>query len=56
MTEARFDYAGPYKSRERAESMLEHCFATGEISMAESPSVEGRATAKGRRYFITLPM
>ena len=55
-TEARFDYAGPYKSRERAEASLDDSFAAGDVSEAERPAIESRNTAKGRRYFITLPM
>jgi len=54
--EPRFEYAGPYKTRERAEAALEHCFATGEVVEGERPEVESRKTPKGRRWFVTLPM
>lgn len=60
-TPGRFDYAGPYKTREKAEAVLEEMFATGDICAAEQPQVEVRSgktaswSRKPTRYFVTVP-
>jgi len=60
MIEARYDYAGPYRSSQRANDVLEHMFASDQVSEGERPLIEGRAVrgTKGivRRWYITLPM
>lgn len=56
----RYDYAGPYKSFEKANDSLEDCFADGSVSSGEAPRVERRehktaSWAKGRtRFYVTL--
>lgn len=47
----RFNYAGPYKTRDAAERALEDCYASGEVSLGERPMVEFMAN----RYYVTLP-
>ncbi len=60
--EARFDYAGPYRSLERAKDILDDMFASGEVCEGEHPLVEGRTLRRGgrknsiRQWYITLPM
>lgn len=57
MTIETFEYAGPYKTRERAEQVLEDCFATGDIVEGERPEITYRNTGFGDgkgRYFIRL--
>lgn len=39
----RYDYAGPYKTFERANASLEDSFAQGEISMGQGPRIERRS-------------
>lgn len=39
----RYDYAGPYKTRTRAEQVLEDMFATGDASESEFPKIEDRS-------------
>ena len=57
MSEPRFDYARA-KTRERAESILEDCFANGEVSEGERPLIEARRDHKGKTLYwaVTLPM
>jgi hypothetical protein len=43
-----FIYAGPYKSRDKAESSLEDCFASGEVCLGEGPRVERYRDHHGR--------
>lgn len=62
MTEARYDYAGPYKTIERAEAVLDDMFASGDVCAGERPEIERRGgkTASWSparyRFYITLPM
>lgn len=60
MTEARYDYAGPFRSRERAEEVLDNMFASDEVCEGEHPEIESRKPRLNgkyvRRWFITLPM
>lgn len=46
----RYRYAGPYKTRAKAEIALEDCFATGEVSLCEKPDVEKHENV----YYVTL--
>jgi hypothetical protein len=62
MKEARFDYAGPFKTEARADEVLSQMFACDEVCPSERPDIERRQTRKSPhfpsriRYFITLPM
>lgn len=38
----RFLYAGPYRSRKRAEVSLEDCFADGDVSYGDRPTIVHR--------------
>jgi hypothetical protein len=51
----RYRYASA-KTREKAEAILEDCFAEGEISVGEAPRVEPIKDHRGRiiRYDLTL--
>lgn len=53
--EPRFDYARA-KTRERAESILEDCFANGEVSESERPLIERKGSGKSVYWAVTLPM
>lgn len=57
MSEPRFEYARA-KTRERAESILEDCFANGEVSEGERPLIEARRDHNGKTLYwaVTLPM
>lgn len=56
----RYDYAGPYKTRAKAESVLEDCYASGDVSEGEHPRIEDRSgrTRHGApwtpRFVLTL--
>ena len=52
----RYRWAGPYKTRQRAEDSLEDSFATGEVSQGEAPRIEVRKDHRGRviGYVVTL--
>lgn len=58
--EARFDYAGPYCSMQRAEEVLDNMYAADEVREGERPTIERRKPrVNGKyvaRYYITLPM
>ncbi len=60
MIEARFDYAGPFKSADRADEVLGSMFNADEVCEGERPLIEGRKLRRDgkvvTRYFITLPM
>lgn len=54
----RYVYASWYKTRQRAEEVLEDLYATGEVCEGERPQVEGRKAMRDgqsvTRYCITL--
>lgn len=53
-TESRFVYA-IRSTRDKAESFLEDCYASGDIVAGEAPKIERRTTATGRTvYCVTL--
>ena len=58
MWEDRYDYAGPYRSMERADAALEHMFADGTVCEGERPDIETRLIRReGKRvtrFYITL--
>ena len=56
MTEARYDYQGYFKSRERAEEKIDSYIAADIISPCEKPVAELRTDAHGKvlGYVITL--
>lgn len=58
--EARYDYAGPYRSATRADEVLDHMFAADEVCEGERPQIESRKIRRDgksvTRWFITLPM
>ncbi len=60
MLEARYDYAGPFKSAQRADDVLGDMFAADEVCEGERPLIESRKLRRDgkavTRYFITLPM
>ena len=60
MTEARFDYAGPYREAMSAVAAVDDMFATGEICESERPLIEPRKVRRNgkpvTRWYITLPM
>lgn len=55
-------YYATCRTRERAEEILEECFAAGEVSEAEQPQIESYSTErtensvtkKARRWAVTL--
>lgn len=53
MYQLRFEYSR-HKSEARAEMALEDYFATGEVSNADAPKIERRATPNGPRWVVTL--
>jgi len=56
----RYDYAGPYKTEDRAQAVLEDAYATGDVLPAEFPRIERRggkvaSWAKAQyRWYITV--
>jgi hypothetical protein len=61
MTEARFDYAGPFMTAERANDVLEDLIASDQMSPHEA-QIDRRAhktaswSKSHTRYYITTPM
>jgi hypothetical protein len=54
--EARFDYASA-KTLDKIETIMEDCFASGEILPGERPKIEKRQDRKGASYYaISLPV
>jgi hypothetical protein len=52
----RFIYAGPYRTREKADDVLEDMYASGDARPGEGIKVEPVPGLDGRtRYAITLP-
>jgi len=47
----RFLYAGPYKTRERAEMSLEDMYANGDVCESERPKIEH----VHKRYWVSVP-
>jgi len=60
MIEARYDYAGPFRSAERADDVLADMFNRDEVCEGERPEIVSRKPRIGGRYvkrwYITLPM
>ena len=57
----RYEYAGPYRSIERAEAVLEDMYATGDVFECERPAIEARRgyrdRVSGRKitvYYVTV--
>lgn len=61
MTEARYNYAGPYSSYEKAYDSLVESYADGDVSPSENPKIEkhSRKVASWDKtkpvWYITLP-
>lgn len=56
--EPRFEYAGPYRSVERASDELANLFEQGDVSEGERPRVTSRQVRRDgkrvTRWFVTL--
>ena len=60
MIEARYRYAGPFRSRASAEDALESAFASGDIVPSERPQIVRYSYGLRREpnradFYITLP-
>jgi len=57
INDGRFIYAGPYRQRDKAESVLEDMFATGDVFISEKPDIERLNDHRGKLigYVVTLP-
>lgn len=59
--QARYNYAGPFKTYERAEDRLISLYAEGDVTPSEDPRIEKHNTKvaswdKSKSvYYITLP-
>jgi hypothetical protein len=52
----RYDYAS-YKTLARAKAALEDCYATGEVSDGEFPTIERRGgRVRGSQYYYVLTL
>jgi hypothetical protein len=59
MTTARFDYAGPFNTAQRADEVLQQLVASDQLSPYEGEierRVHKTASKSRTRYYITTPM